>query len=162
MKSLLLIRHAKSSWDMDVDDFDRLLNHRGEKDAPAMAERLILKNIEIDTLISSPAKRAFATAGYFAKAYNIADEKIIQIPSLYEPTAGAFLNALQNLNDANKTVAIFSHNPGITHFVNSLTNAQIDDMPTCAIFAIHLDIKHWQEFTGGKKEFWFFDYPKAL
>ena len=61
---------------------------------PAMASRLILKNIEIDILISSPAKRALTTAGYFAKAYNIANEKIILIPSLYEPTSEAFLNAL--------------------------------------------------------------------
>lgn len=161
MKSLLLIRHAKSSWDFDVDDFDRSLNPRGHKDAPEMASRLIQKNIAIDRFISSPAKRAITTATYFANAYGILENQIVQVPTLYDPTVEAFLNAITNLDDALNTVAIFSHNPTITAFANSLTNAQIDDMPTCAIFSIKTNIEHWKGFAEGKKEFWFFDYPKA-
>ena len=161
MKSLLLIRHAKSSWDIDADDFDRSLNPRGHKDAPEMANRLIHKKIAIDRFISSPAKRAITTAGYFANAYNVAENEIVQVPTLYEPTIEAFLKAITNIDDALSNIAIFSHNPTITAFANSLTNAQIDDMPTCAIFAIKADIEHWKDFADGKKEFWFFDYPKA-
>lgn len=161
MKSLLLIRHAKSSWDIDADDFDRSLNHRGHKDAPEMANRLIHKKITIDLFISSPAKRAITTAGYFANAYNVEENQIVQVPTLYEPTIEAFVKTITNLEDAIHTAAIFSHNPTITAFANSLTHAKIDDMPTCAIFAIKADIEHWKDFAEGKKEFWFFDYPKA-
>ena len=161
MKALLLIRHAKSSWDIDVADFDRSLNPRGHKDAHEMANRLINKKIAIDKFISSPAKRAIITAAYFANAYNISEDQIVQIPTLYEPTMEAFLDAIIHLEDSINTSAIFSHNPTISSFANSLTNEQIDDMPTCAIFAIKVDIEHWKDFAKSKKEFWYFDYPKV-
>lgn len=161
MKSLLLVRHAKSSWDLDADDFDRPLNHRGQKDAPAMAKRLKKKEIKIDGFISSPAKRAFTTAAFFAEAYNIKLKDIITIPSLYEPTIEAFYNAIEDVDDDFKTVAVFSHNPAITHFANQLTSVTIDDMPTCAVFAVKADVKKWKEFSSVNREFWFFDYPKA-
>lgn len=162
MKSLLLVRHAKSSWDFNVDDFDRPLNSRGTRDAPEMAERLIGKNIMIDCFISSPAKRAITTATYFAKAFDKKPKHIITIPSLYEPTLQAFSTAVISLDDACNAAALFSHNPGITYFANSLTSTRIDDMPTCAVFAVTAEIKRWDEFASAEKRFWFFDYPKAF
>lgn len=161
MKSLLLIRHAKSSWDLDVEDFDRPLNHRGENDAPAMAKRLIKKDINIDCFVSSPAKRALTTATFFAHAYDKKSKDILTIPSLYEPTIDAFYSAVEDLEDGFKTVAVFSHNPTITDFANRLTSFKIDEMPTCSIFAVKADVKKWKEFSAARKEFWFFDYPKA-
>ncbi|WP_018617416.1 SixA phosphatase family protein [Segetibacter koreensis] len=161
MKSLLLIRHAKSSWDLDVDDFDRPLNHRGKHDAPSMAKRLKKKEIKIDGFISSPAKRALATAVFFAEEYDMKLKDIITVPTLYEPTIEAFYNAIEDLDDNFKTVAIFSHNPAITNFANQLTSFTIDDMPTCAVFAVKGDGKKWKEFISAEKKFWFFDYPKA-
>lgn len=161
MKSLLLIRHAKSSWDLDVDDFDRPLNHRGQNDAPAMAKRLIKKDINIDCFVSSPAKRALTTAAFFADAYDKNSKDILTISSLYEPTIHAFYNAITDLDDNFKTVAFFSHNPTITDFANKLTSFRIDDMPTCAVFGVKADVKKWKEFISVQKEFWFFDYPKA-
>jgi len=161
MKSLLLIRHAKSSWDFDIDDFDRPLNHRGQKDAPEMARRLIKKEIKIDCFVSSPAKRAITTAACFAEAYGKKLKDIINVPSLYEPTIEAFYNAIENLDDDCKIVAIVSHNPAITSFATQLTSVKIDEMPTCAVFAVKTDVKTWKEFSSVNKEFWFFDYPKA-
>ena len=161
MKSLLLIRHAKSSWDLDVDDFDRPLNHRGQHDAPLMAKRLKRREIKIDGFISSPAKRALATAGFFAEEYDVKLKDIVTVPDLYEPTIEAFYNAINDLDDDLKTVAIFSHNPAITNFANKLTSFMIDDMPTCAVFAVKGDGKKWKEFISEEKKFWFFDYPKA-
>src|SRR4051794_19747726 len=99
MKSLLLIRHAKSNWDMDVDDFDRPLNHRGQNDAPEMAQRLLKKEITIDGFISSPAKRALTTAAFFTEVYNRKSHEILTVPSLYEPTIDAFYNAVGDLDD---------------------------------------------------------------
>ncbi len=161
MKSVLLIRHAKSSWDFDVDDFDRVLNHRGKTDAPAMAKRLFKKDIKIDAFVSSPAKRAFTTAALFAEVYGQKQKSIVTIPSLYEPNIEAFFDSINSLDNGLKTIALFSHNPGITNFANKISTTTIDDMPTCAIFAVKADINKWEDFETAHKEFWFFDYPKS-
>jgi phosphohistidine phosphatase len=161
MKKLLLIRHAKSSWnDIAQKDFERPLNDRGHRDAPKMAKRLLKEEISIDAFVSSPALRALTTAEYFAEAYNVKKKKVIVEPSLYLAEPGVFFNIISNLNDDLKTVAIFSHNPGVTEFVNQLGVARIDDMPTCAIFGVKTDIKSWKDFKDAEKEFWFFDFPK--
>ncbi|MDQ6812239.1 MAG: histidine phosphatase family protein [Bacteroidota bacterium] len=161
MKSIILVRHAKSSWDFDVDDFDRPLNHRGETDAPEMAKRLLKKGVEIDAFISSPAKRALSTATYFAEAFDEKKKNIVLTPSLYEASVEDYYNVVQELPKHVKTAAIFSHNPGITDFANKLTHTTIDDMPTCGVFAVKADIKQWADFADAQKTFWFFDYPKA-
>ncbi|MCW3106131.1 MAG: putative phosphohistidine phosphatase, SixA [Segetibacter sp.] len=161
MKSVLLIRHAKSSWDFNVDDFDRPLNHRGKTDAPAMAKRLLKRDIEIDAFVSSPANRALTTATLFADAYGVKHKKIITLPSLYEANVEAFFDAVEGMDNEFKTIAIFSHNPGITAFANKISSVTIDDMPTCAVLGVKADIKKWKDFAEAKKEFWFFDYPKA-
>src|ERR1700749_1993424 len=84
MKTLLIVRHAKSSWDSaDISDIDRPLNDRGKRDAPAMAQRIIKTGVIIDRFISSPAKRARHTAEYFANAYGRKDKEVRQIPELY-------------------------------------------------------------------------------
>ncbi|MBS1654610.1 MAG: histidine phosphatase family protein [Bacteroidetes bacterium] len=162
MKTLLLIRHAKSSWDNPAQsDFDRTLNERGKKDAPAMAERLYYRDIALDAIISSPAKRAKKTAEYFAKQYDLED-KIIFKTELYLAETAAFFSVIEKLNDKYNCIAVFSHNPGITDFANQLTIAKIDDMPTCSIFAVELQSKHWADIRNAEKDFLFFDYPKAL
>lgn len=162
MKQLLIVRHAKSSWDfININDIDRPLNERGNKDAPAMAKRLLKKDIDIDLFVSSPAKRAFTTSILFAEAYDHKAKHIVKEDALYDASSAAFYRVVSRLPDHVKSVALFSHNPGITDFVNSLTPTRIDDMPTCAIYAIKVDIKHWSEFESAEKAFWFFDYPKA-
>lgn len=161
MKKILLVRHAKSSWDnIAQKDFDRPLNDRGHRDAPRMAKRLLKMDIAIDALVSSPAVRALTTAEYFAEAYDIKKKKIVAEPSLYLAEPKVFAEIISTLDDDHKTVAIFSHNPGITEFAASLTTARIDDMPTCAVFAVKADTKHWKDFMSAEKTFWFFDYPK--
>jgi phosphohistidine phosphatase len=162
MKHLLLVRHAKSSWaNIGQDDFDRPLNDRGNKDAPAMAERIKKKGVEIDQFISSPALRAITTAMYFAKAYHQA-ANIVQLDHLYHAPAAAYYQAIQNIDDSIKTAAIFAHNPGITDFINELDVSFVPNMPTCGVFAIKININHWVDFKKGKKEWWFFEYPKLL
>jgi phosphohistidine phosphatase len=163
-KLLLLIRHAKSSWDdIGQKDFDRPLNERGKHDAPVMAKKIRKeKDVELDAIISSPAKRALETAKYFAKEFDIKKKLIIEVPKLYEPTIDAFYDAVANIDDDYKTVALFSHNPGITAFANQLTNVHVDDMPTCAVFALRVLTDEWKNFQLAEKEFWFFDYPKNI
>jgi phosphohistidine phosphatase len=161
MKSLLLVRHAKSSWgDFTVADFDRPLNDRGKKDAPVVAQKLIDRKIKIDAFVSSPAKRAKKTAQAFAEKFNVAKENIIYINDLYEAKVEDFFSALNAIDDRHNTIAIFSHNPGITSFANVMEVAKIDDMPTCAVFGVQAPVSHWKDFRSSEKKFWFFEYPK--
>lgn len=162
LKSLLLIRHAKSDWEDPVlSDFDRPLNERGKSNAPMMAERLLAKKIKIDAFISSPAKRARKTAEAFARVYDRNKDDILFVEELYLAAPDVFFDVIRRANDDHKCIAVFSHNPGITDFVNQLTNARIDNIPTCGIFAIKSDIKKWSSFGEEGNLFDFFDYPKA-
>jgi len=162
MKTLLLVRHAKSDWDdPSLNDIDRPLNDRGKKDAPEMAKRLRGKNIKIDAFISSPAKRAKKTASIFAKEYDAKKKRLIFFEDLYLAEENAFFNVIQKTDDKFDSIAIFSHNPGITDFANLLTNTRIDNIPTCGVFAVSVDTEHWSDFTEAKKDFLFFDFPKS-
>jgi phosphohistidine phosphatase len=161
MKTLILIRHAKSSWeDINQKDIDRPLNERGKKDAPEMAKRLKDKGINIDLFVASPAKRAKKTAKLFAAEYNGNGDDVMVIEELYEPSIESFMNVINQLPDNKSTVAVFSHNPGITQFANSLSIVHVDDMPTCAAFGLGVNTKTWKEFREAGKHFLFFDYPK--
>lgn len=162
MKTLLLIRHAKSSWDdISQSDFERPLNDRGKNDAPKMALRLRRREIEIDAFISSPAKRAKKTAEYFIKEFGGGTDDIILVSALYDAGTDNFSATIKDIDDKFTSAAIFSHNPGITAFANQLIDkAKIDNMPTCSIFSVKADVEKWKDFAKAKKEFLFFDYPK--
>ncbi len=128
-----------------------------------MAKRLHKeRNVELDAIVSSPAKRAFATAKFFAEEFDVKKKHIIEWPKLYEASVEDFYTAVEGIDNDYDLVALFSHNPGITSFVNQLTNARIDDMPTCAVFALHIKTGSWKDFKTAEKEFWFFDYPKNI
>ena len=161
MKKLLIIRHAKSDQSFFGNDFERPLNERGKADAPMMANRLLKKNIVIDAFVSSPAKRAKKTAAFFAGVYKIPEAEIVLVSALYNAPVEAFYEVVAALPDQLNTVALFSHNPGITYFVNSLhTKTVVDNMPTCGIFAVEAGIFQWKDFIKSTKTFLFFDFPK--
>jgi phosphohistidine phosphatase len=161
MKTLLLVRHAKSSWEnIGQDDRERPLNERGKKDAPEMGKRLKDKKIEIDLFVSSPAKRAFRTARIFAEAYEVKKGDIEIVEDLYHASSEGFNKVISALPAKFDSVALFSHNPGITEFANSLTSVQVDNIPTGAVFAVSADVDDWKNFKGAEKKFLFFDYPK--
>ena len=163
MKTLILVRHAKSSWESTaVTDFDRPLNDRGKKDAPVMAKKLRAKDIDIDAFISSPAKRAKKTAKIFAEEFGKKKKNIIFISSLYNATAKDFYDVIQGIDDKFKTIAIFAHNPSITEFANTLSSKVIDNMPTSSVYAVSSPGKQWIEFKDAEKTFLFFDFPKNV
>ncbi|HEX4876050.1 MAG TPA: histidine phosphatase family protein [Chitinophagaceae bacterium] len=163
MKKLLLVRHAKSDWgNPALEDFERPLNDRGKKDAPAMAKRLLEKKIIIDAILSSTAKRAAKTAKSFAEVYELKKSRVFFTNDLYMAGDAAFYTAIENAEDKFDTIALFSHNPGLTDFANQLTDARIDNIPTCGVFAIKVNTDTWKEFKSATKEFWFFDYPKSI
>jgi phosphohistidine phosphatase len=161
VKHLLIIRHAKSSWaGIGEADFDRPLNERGKNDAPMMAKRLLDRQVPIDIFISSTANRALSTAAYFAGIYQVEKNAIQQVRKLYHAHPSVFYEVISNIDYTVSSAALFSHNPGITEFVNGLTATHIDNIPTCGIFAVTADIAEWKDFAKAKKTFWFFDYPK--
>jgi phosphohistidine phosphatase len=168
MKTLLIVRHAKSSWDSAIiSDIDRPLNERGKRDAPAMAQRLVKAGVKIDLFVSSPAKRAGATAEFFAREFgrkgknevSVAD--ILFVPELYHASPQVFTEVIAGLDDSYNSAAMFSHNPGITSFVNTLTAVRVDNMPTCGVFAVTSAAGQWNDFQSTGAVFWFFEYPKA-
>ena len=162
MKTLLLVRHAKSSWDnADTGDIQRPLNDRGKRDAPAMAQRLIRTGVDIDRFVSSPAKRALQTAEAFRHAMAGKEGEIRVVPDLYHASPATFRLVIAGLDNDDRTVALFAHNPGITAFVNTLTNMRVDNMPTCSVFAVRSPVANWSDFLNSSPQYWFFDYPKA-
>lgn len=161
MKTLMLVRHAKSDWSHEgLSDRERPLNDRGHRDAPEMAKRLRKKGVKTDVLVSSDAKRALRTARYFAEEWSIDKDDIRVEESLYGAGVETFAEVVASLRDKEESVALFSHNPGITEFANTLCQVRIDNMPTCSVFAVQADVKSWSEFAAAEKQFLFFDYPK--
>jgi phosphohistidine phosphatase len=163
LKTVILVRHAKSDWaDPSLRDFDRPLNERGKKDAPAMARRLKEREITVDAIITSPAKRAAKTAKAFAEILDIKKKNFHFNEELYLAPPSVFFEVLGHADDKYDNIALFSHNEGITYFANELTDTRIDNIPTCGVFAVKAKCKKWNDFKDAEKEFWFFDYPKNL
>ncbi len=162
MKKLIVVRHAKSSWaNIGQTDFERPLNERGENDAPKMAMRLKSRGIKPQLFVSSPAKRARQTCKAFCKIYGYNTDTILFVDKLYHASKTVFYEVVEALDDTAHTVIIFSHNPGITDFVNSLCpDVFIDNMPTCGIFAMEMEIETWKDFKPAHNNFLFFDFPK--
>jgi phosphohistidine phosphatase len=164
VKTLYIIRHAKSSWkDPAQDDFDRPLNERGKRDAPRMGKRLKEKGIYPDLMLSSPAKRAFSTARRIGKEIKYAKDDIKAERRLYHADEEIILDVIQNVKDKYQAIMVFGHNPGLTDFVNTLQHEELDIeyIPTCGIVAFQLDIDSWKDVNWGKGRIVFFDYPKS-
>lgn len=162
MKTVFLIRHAKSSWsDMSLRDIDRPLNKRGKRDAPFMAKLLIGKGVKPDAIISSPANRAYTTATHFAAAAGIKEKDIIRNADIYEAAVITIQEIIRDLNDEWDTVFLFGHNPTFTYVANEYEGGDyIANVPTCGITEIAAEVKKWEKFsekTARRKNFY---YPK--
>ncbi len=161
MKTIYIIRHAKSSWDdPSLDDFNRPLSDRGEKDAPRMGKRLKERELTTDLMISSPAKRALKTCKVIAKILEYPPDKIKIDKKLYHADDDSIMDIVSSIKDPNDVVMIFGHNPGLTEFANMLLNQAIANIPTTGIVAGKLNIKSWQDIKPGCGEMAFFDFPK--
>lgn len=160
---LYLIRHAKSSWDHPgLKDIDRPLEARGYRDAPFMAKMLASEGIKADKLVSSPAKRAYSTAVFFAQAQGIDPESIEQDIKVYHAYAEDVLAVARNWKDSWNTVFLFGHNPTFTSVANYFADQFIDNVPTCGIVGIELEAIQWKDLKKGAgriKHYW---YPKQF
>lgn len=156
MKTLLLLRHAKSSWkDETIADHDRPLNKRGERDAPRMGALMREEGLVPDLILTSSAKRALSTAKIAAEASGF-DGEIRVSRDLYAAGPESFLEALEALPGEYKTVLTVGHNPGLEELLEALTD-EAQSLPTAALAQIELDIEDWgdlQEATGKLVNLW--------
>ena len=160
-KQLLLVRHGKSDkGNINLRDFDRPLNHTGNKNAHCMAERCLNKAITTTTLVSSPAVRALTTATHFAQVWNMPDDSIITNSSIYEADTTDLLQVVNSLSNDFHSVALFGHNPGFTDFANYLSDAEIYNIPTSGIVLLHFETDDWAEISYHTGTVLLFDYPK--
>jgi phosphohistidine phosphatase len=148
MKTLLLLRHAKSSWkEQDLPDHDRPLNKRGQNDAPRMGKLLKDEDLIPDLIMSSTAARAKKTAELVAKACKYKGEIVLN-RSLYGAEPSAYLKILEGLSDKHK--ATLGHSPSVEETVELLTGSPDVIMPTCALAQISLPIQNWDELKRQK------------
>ncbi|KIA87900.1 SixA phosphatase family protein [Kaistella jeonii] len=158
MKTLILVRHAKSDWPENTDDFDRPLAEKGLHDAKKMSHFLKANNIIIEKFLSSPALRALSTCEIFNQVYEI---EIETDRKLYNASEKNFESVIFGLNDDLNSVALFSHNNGISNFANSMSE-DLFMFPTCGVAGFQIDCDSWSEFENAKKKPIFFYEPKKI
>ena len=160
-KRLIIVRHGKSDQiQHGLSDFERILNHRGNKNAHEMAERISAKGIVPQLIVSSPANRALSTAKHFADVYAVSYDEIQQELSIYEANTTALLNVVNKLSNDYSVAALFGHNPGLTEFVNYLADAKIYDLPTASVSVIDFPFDDWTSVSRHTGSLFLFDYPK--
>lgn len=161
MKNLLIIRHAKSSWDdAALADFDRPLNPRGKRDAPFMGGLLKVGGALPDRVVSSPAKRASKTARLIAEAVGYDPDAVDFRDALYLQGVPAILELVRGFDDDWNRVFLVGHNPESTALCNLLTGEEIDNIPTAGIASIEFDVDSWAHVMAGAGRLAFFEYPK--
>ena len=160
MKTLFLIRHAKSSWDNTaLPDKDRPLDDRGKHDAPKMGKRLAKRDVKPDMILSSSAMRALTTAEIIAKKLHYKLKDIVLDDRLYASEADDLLNVIHKLGDKLERVMLFGHNPELTELAHRLSS-EITHMPTCAVAEFTFATKSWSDIGKAKLAKVALDYPK--
>ncbi len=160
MKTLYLVRHAKSSWKVEgLQDMDRPLKGRGVRDAYNTSEWLLKQGFKPEHIVSSPATRALHTAIIFSKNLNLPVNDIHLEAEIYHAGSKELMSIVRGLDDDYSSVMLFGHNPTITDFVNKCINHRIDNVPTTGVACLRFDAKKWKDLDK-KAELVFFDYPK--
>jgi phosphohistidine phosphatase len=157
MKTLYIIRHAKSSWSFDLPDIDRPLGVRGRRDVHKVGTYLSRTEPTPDMMITSNASRSLYTALIIADEWSYPEEEIKIAEELYHTDSRTILAFLATLGEAN-SVAIFSHNPALNEF----SKTYIDNLPTCGVCAVYLDIEDWADIKGEKGKVKFLISPKRM
>jgi phosphohistidine phosphatase len=160
MKTLFLVRHAKSSRDdASLPDRERPLDDRGKRDAPKMGKRLAKRDAKLDLLVSSPALRALTTAHLIAGEVGYKRERIVVDDRLYASSPDDLLAVIRALDNTLDRVMLFGHNPEFSELAHRLSS-EIVDMPTCAVAEYNFDTKAWTDVGEVKPVTTVLDYPK--
>jgi phosphohistidine phosphatase len=162
-KELLLVRHAKSSWDDPyLDDHDRPLNDRGLRNAPEMGKRLQGWSIRPEAWISSTALRAIITAEMIAEEIGFPQDQIQRSKDLYHASATELQEFIAGLDDEIGSAILFGHNPGMTSLVANLYGLPIDNVPTCGVVHLQFREANWKAACSALPARANFDFPKNL
>ncbi len=160
MKTLILVRHAKSSWKHNVIDHERPLNKRGQNDAEIVSKYLKSSDLKIDKVLSSDAVRAKTTAEAFVLNLEI-DKNIMDLDhNLYDFSGYNLIKTIKDIDASVNNLMVFGHNHAITDFVNTYGDKPIDNVPTCGVTIIDFDIDNWADLNSGKTVYTLF--PKDL
>ena len=161
MKTLYLIRHAKSDWsDASLSDYDRPLNKRGANDALLMGSILLKSGIRPDFILSSPALRAKTTAIAIAQALSYPPGSIRYDHALYASDVETILSIIRDVSVSIDTLFLFGHNPELTECANYISGGDIDDIPTCGVVAMRLKNDSWESIGANSAKISGFDFPK--
>ncbi|MFI5171437.1 MAG: SixA phosphatase family protein [Chitinophagales bacterium] len=161
MKTLLIIRHAKSDWgNGELHDIERPLADRGIRDAGVMGKLLVKKGVQPDLMVSSPALRAFSTCRIISDLTGY-DKNMIRVEQvLYFGTVDDIIQIIEKIEPDVETVCIFGHNPTFSILANKLCKGFEEEMPTCGIVALELISKDSGSLHAGNSKLLWFEYPK--
>jgi phosphohistidine phosphatase len=163
MKTLYLVRHAKSSWEnFSLSDHDRPLSQSGIKKTKRIIDFLREKQVLPDLLKSSSAKRALDTAKLIAHGIGYPESKIEVDKNLYHATAETIYQELYALPDEIQSVMLFGHNPTFTYFANDFISPAIDNLPTSGVVSVGFKTDKWENINGATFKVNFVVFPRML
>lgn len=163
MKTLVIVRHAKSSWDNPgLSDHQRPLSNRGLRDAPRMGARLAEMGPPIDRVISSSAARALSTAELVTQEIGLPWDEIRIEDALYHATEEDMIDLISEQEDYLDGLMLFGHNPGMTYLVNDLSDLDLDNLPTCGVVVLQFEVDSWSKIGDQIASSAEFDFPKRI
>ncbi len=161
MKTLLLLRHAKSSWkNTSVKDFDRPLNQRGLKAAPAIGRLMRKRKLQPELVLSSPAERARQTTQLVLEAAGLKTE-VRYDERIYEASAARLFEIVSQIDEEAGMVMMVGHNPGFEELLEALSG-EARSLSTAALACIELDIERWSKVRAGENQLAWLVRPKEL
>lgn len=149
MKTLVMVRHGKSSWDYSVSDKDRPLQERGVNDALLVSSKFKSQASKVDAVFSSPANRALHTCMIFVRQLNLPLSSVQITNELYDFSGESVFDFIVNLDDSLDSVMIFGHNHAFTHVANSLGNSYIDNVSTSGLVHLNFNVDNWNSVEKG-------------
>ena len=163
MKTLTLLRHAKSSWsNPGLGDHERPLNPRGEREAPEMARRINEAGIRPSLIVSSPATRAWNTAKFLAKEISYPNEFLQRDNKLYGAGLDTLIRYLASQDSGFNSILMVGHNPGLTEFANYLVPDVTNNLPTAGVLSVQIDSDDWDLRDAKSITLELYDYPKRV
>lgn len=163
MKTVYIVRHAKSSWEQpELKDELRPLLEKGKKRTKKVIDYFLANDIHVDYIISSHAVRALETARFFAHAIGNGGQNVKVEPNLYFASSQGIYDQFFDLPEKYESVMIVGHNPTLTDFVNRYLNPRTDNLPTSGVVSISFDTDRWEEVPVASFKVNFYIYPKLM
>jgi phosphohistidine phosphatase len=161
MKTIYIVRHAKSSWATEgLEDFERPLNERGKIDAPSMGFKLAKKRILLDLILASAAFRTISTARLIAREIGYDQNKIQVKFDLYASSLNKIISIISENSNSVNNLMLIAHNPGVTQLAAFLCDNFNEEFPTCGIACLELNIDKWKNIQENCGKLIWFDFPK--